>query len=79
MHHWSPAGVGADPFLPGREEAPPSLRALQEMQMHGVYAPPNPTVLLGLQPGVPVLCSEPGGYSHLHVPGQRDLLPLHRG
>lgn len=46
--------------------------------MHGVYAPPNLTLLLGLQPGVPVLCAEPGGHGDLHVPGQRDLLPLRR-
>lgn len=79
MHHWRSARVASDPFLPSREEAPPSLRELWKVPMHGVYAPPDPTFLLGLQPGVPVLCSEPGGCSHLHVPGQRDLLPLHRG
>ena len=44
-----------------------------------MYAPPNLTLLLGLQPGIPVLRPEPGGHGHLHVPGQRDLLPLHRG
>lgn len=35
--------------------------------------------MLGVQPGVLVLSPEPGGLSHLHVPSQRRLLPLHRG
>lgn len=55
------------------------MRQVWKVQVHGVYAAPDPSLVLGVQPGVFVLSPEPGGLSHLHVPSQRRVLPLHRG
>lgn len=48
------------------------------MQVQGVCTAPDSAVVLGVQPGVPVLGAEPSQLLHLHVSGQGRLLPLHQ-